>query len=67
MKSGNIGHLTRLARGQEAESEAIHRAITNRDAELRLAGMLERNAEVLRRGDRLAVRIRRPDGRVHMT
>ena len=66
MKS-NIGHITRLARGAEAEAEAIHRTVTRNDAELRLADMLERNAATLARGDRLSVFIRLPDGRARRT
>jgi hypothetical protein len=64
---GNIGHVTRLARSDAELAEEIANRIDHANAELRLERMVSVNSRVLARGDRLAIRIRLPDGRIRYT
>jgi hypothetical protein len=64
---GNIGHVTRLARSDAELAEEIADRVDRQVADLRLERMVAVNRRVLARGDRLAVRINLPDGRIRYT
>lgn len=61
---GMVGHVTRVARADEALAEKMARTVESLNADLRLERMLLDSASVLRSREPLVVRIVRPDGRV---
>lgn len=63
--SGNLGHVTRLARADEERAlQMADRLTAGRDPDLELARLEEVARVVIPRGDRLNIVIRLPGGRL---
>jgi hypothetical protein len=61
---GMVGHVTRVARADEALASKMADTMEMLSADLRLDRMVADAARVLKSGEPLAVRIVRPSGRV---